>query len=204
MEELQSTEVLEREILDDARKKALRILKTADETVSAKTAEWSAKTAESIAEIKENYNKQKKQAAEKVMVRLPIDKLRTKAERIENLIKEAMKNWYENTSRPMVIQLLTDELSKRLDICKGIRTGVKKKACFSGIDHKDAETILKKADLDAELEEVKSADPYPVITIETNNTRIIASIQTIIDFYLAEKRQELAEALVGHDFMENL
>ena len=34
MEELQSTDILDREILEDARKKAYRILKTAAETVA--------------------------------------------------------------------------------------------------------------------------------------------------------------------------
>ena len=56
MEELQSTEILEREILEDARKKAMRILKTADDTIRAKTAEWEKKTADAVAELEKKNN----------------------------------------------------------------------------------------------------------------------------------------------------
>jgi hypothetical protein len=40
MEELQSTEALDREILEDARKKAFKILKGADETLASSKTAW--------------------------------------------------------------------------------------------------------------------------------------------------------------------
>ena len=209
MEELQSTEILEHEILEDARKKSLRILKQADDTIAAKSAEWGKKTAETIAEIQNEYNAKKESDNEKIMSRLPIDKLRSKVDRIESLLKEAIDDWYKNTDQKRIIELLSSEISKRLEICKGIRLPAKKKkVCFSGIERKDAETILQKVGLEdtgnIDLEEVKSANPYPGITIETEKTRIIVSIQNIIDYYLADKREELVEALVGRDLMERL
>ena len=55
MEELQSTEVLDREILEDARKKALRILKSSEDTVKTHDQEWENKIAENINQIKNKY-----------------------------------------------------------------------------------------------------------------------------------------------------
>lgn len=200
MEELQSTEILDREILEDARKKALRILKTADETIAAKTAEWDKKTAEAIDTLEKKYGEQKKLAADKIMARLPIDKLRAKVERIEALLQEAVEDWYKSNSRRKILELLTKELSNRLKICKEI-PAAKKSAYYSGLDKKEAETVLKAVNIDAQLREISSVSHYPQITLEMENTRIIASIQAIIDQLLHDKREELVEALVDRDFM---
>ena len=43
MEELRSTEVLDREILEDARKKAQKILKTAEDAHAAQAQDWDKK-----------------------------------------------------------------------------------------------------------------------------------------------------------------
>lgn len=205
MEELQSTEVLEREILEDARKKALRILKTADDTLNEKISEWENKTTDTINTLEANYNEQRKLLEEKIMARLPIDKLRVKVNKIESLLKEAVNDWYKQTSRDRIVELLTDELSKRLDILKGIRSVSKMKATYSNMDIEEVKAVFKNSNIDIQdIQEIKSGNPYPVITIDTDNTRIIASIQEKINFLLSKKREELVEALVGRDFMENV
>jgi hypothetical protein len=43
MEELTSTEALDREILEDARKKAFKILKNADDSISSSKESWDKK-----------------------------------------------------------------------------------------------------------------------------------------------------------------
>ncbi|MDR2965944.1 MAG: hypothetical protein LBU88_09230 [Treponema sp.] len=203
MEELQSTELLEREILDDARKKALRILKAADDTILEKTKEWDDKTTESINDLEEKYSKQKKIAAEKIMARLPIDKLRAKAEKTENLLQDAVKDWYESLDRKLVLKILNDELNKRLELCR-IPPAASKDVYYSGLDINEVLSIIKPTGDSYTFKEISSASCYPLITMETENFNIIASIQKIIDYYLAEKREELVEALVGRDFMEEL
>jgi vacuolar-type H+-ATPase subunit E/Vma4 len=202
MEELQSTEILDREILEDARKKAFRILKASEETIHAQNAEWEKKTAENIDDLGKKYNEQKEFEAEKVMARLPIDKLRAKVEKIENLLQCAVESWYNGLSRPQILELLTGELAKRLRLCEEFSTAAGKRAYFSGLDRKEAETVLKSVNGSCKIEEIPSASHYPSITLETGNVRVIASIQKIVDFLLQEKREELVEALVGRDFME--
>jgi len=202
MEELQSTDILDREILEDARKKALRILKTADETIHAQTAEWDKKTSVSIDELEKKYSEQSGAEFEKVMARLPIDKLRAKIEKIEGLLRSAVEEWYKGLSRSQVLGLLKDELSKRLAQCEGIANSNGKKAFFSGLDSEEAKAVLKTVNVSCNIEEIPSAVRYPSITLETGDTRIIASIQKSIDFLLQEKREELVEALVGRAFME--
>jgi len=201
MEELQSTDILDREILEDARKKALRILKTADETIHAQTAEWDKKTSGSIGELEKKYSEQSGAEFEKVMARLPIDKLRAKIEKIEGLLQSAVEDWYKGLSRSQVLGLLKDELSKRLAQCEGVANSNGKNAFFSGLDREEAKAVLKTVTGSCNIEEIPSADHYPSITLETGDARIIASIQKSIDFLLQEKREELVEALVGRAFM---
>jgi len=209
MEELQSTEILEREILEDARKKALRILKTADDTIRTKTAEWEKKTADTIVELEKKNSEQQELAAGKIMARLPVDKLRAKVERIENLLQSSVETWYKTLSRQKILDLLSQELSKRLAICEEISTSAKKKVCYSGLDRKEAETVLKNVkglagnEWQGNIAEIPCDHHYPSVTLETESVRVIASIRKIIDFLLQEKREELVEALVGRTFMES-
>jgi hypothetical protein len=87
MEELQSTEALDREILEDARKKAHRILKTADDTIKAKSTEWEKNTAAALGELEKKYAAQGKIAASEIMAFLPMDKHRLRATKIEELLR---------------------------------------------------------------------------------------------------------------------
>jgi hypothetical protein len=209
MEELQSTEILEREILEDARKKAMRVLKTVDDTIRAKTSEWEKKTAAAIDELEKKNNEQKELTTEKIMARLPVDKLREKVEKIENLLQSAVESWYKDLSRQRILDLLSRELSKRIAVCQEILASAKKNVYYSGLDRNEAETVLKNIkglksnEWLGNIAEISSADQYPLITLETESVRVIASIRKIIDFLLQEKREELVEALVGRTFMEN-
>jgi len=198
MEELQSTEILEREILDDARKKALRILKAADDTVLAKNTEWNNKTTESITDLENKYTEQKKLISEKIMSRLPIDKLRAKAEKTESFLQDAVKNWYESLDRQIILNLLKKEINKRLSLCV-IPPAAKKDIYYSGLDIKEVLSIIKPTGDSYSFKEIPSASHYPKITIETENFNIIASIEEIINYYLDVKREELVKALMGEN-----
>jgi len=202
MEELQSTEILDREILEDARKKAARILKTADDTVRAHTREWEKRTAESLDALEEKFNEQKEFNAEKVMARLPIDKRRAKVEKIESLLQSAVESWYNSLSRDQILELLSKELAKRLALCEEFSSSSEKRAYFSGLERSEAEKALKIMGGNCIIEEKNTTDRYPAITLETGHVRIIASIQKLVDFLLQEKRIELVEALVGSAYME--
>ncbi|WP_461248314.1 ATPase, partial [Treponema sp. R6D11] len=141
MEELQSTEILDREILEDARKKAVRILKTADETVTAQTAEWEKKTLTNIDELDKKYEEQREISASKIMARLPIDKHRVKIEKIEALLSQAVETWFKNLSRQKILDILAEELKKRLALCEDFSKAAKINAGINGISRSEAETV---------------------------------------------------------------
>ena len=196
MEELQGTEKLYREILEDARKKAQKILKTADETIKKKNAEWVKKTAESLAELEDKYLQQRKNYSEKIMAFLPIDKQREKIKKTEEFLKNAVNAWYAGLNRGQTRNILQRNLAKRLEKCdvsEPIQVYLQK------IDTKDAKSILQAVlpGKTIKLEKVHSDEVFPEIIIDLKKTRVIASIGRTVGFFLDNKRGELVEALLG-------
>jgi len=212
MEELQSTEVLDREILEDARKKALRILKNAEDTIRSQNTQWEKKISDSIEDLVKKYDEQKNVDAQRVMARLPIDMLRAKIAKVETHLKSAIEVWYKNLSRAQILDLLFLELAKRLEqlsISNEQLTVNDEKinadsvcALIYGIKKEEADALLKKLKITCSIKENQStADRFPSIILETTKVRITVSIEETVDFLLQEKRIQLIEALVGKAFM---
>jgi vacuolar-type H+-ATPase subunit E/Vma4 len=202
MEELQSTEILDREILEDARKKAQRILKAADDAAAAKTAEWEQKSAVMADELAEKYARLREDAGCEIMARLPVDKKRAKAEKIENLLKQAAAAWYAGLSRERVLSLLEGELARRLADCgEFFSAGGQPRVMIHLLEPDEARSILQKAGAGqyGAIEKMHSDSPYPEIILENSAARISASINKTIDFFLHEQRAELTAALLGED-----
>jgi len=176
MEELQSTEVLDREILEDARKKAARILKSCEDTIITRDADWKKKLYDAVREIDVQFEKNKKNETEIIMGRLPVDKQREKLNLLENILNCAVYEWYKNLSKEKIHDILSRELKKRTDSCKEY------------IEVSDKPIL-------------NESGKYPFITLENNKVKIIISMEKIIQELLEEKRYELIEALVGGEFL---
>ena len=204
MEELQSTEILDREILEDARKKAHRILKTAESTITAKSADWEKNLNAVLDELEKKYAQHGKLAVDEITARLPIDKRRAKARKIEELLYSAVKTWYGGLSRERILDLLRKELEKRIAACEKFTTAGGVRVYIHLLEQAEAQALLQAVlpsapgiDIPCIIEEIHAASDYPEITLETPKVRIYASISKIVDFFLGEKRAELAEALLG-------
>jgi hypothetical protein len=200
MEELQSTEILDREILEDARKKAYRILKTAEDTVGANGAIWEQKTGESLAELNTRYAERRKLAAAEIMARLPVDKRRAKAERIESLIQSAVETWYRSLDRERLLSLLGAELAARIAECGGFsEADGELRAVIHQLENAEAALLLEAflPGRSCPIEKAPAAGGYPSMVLENNAVRITASIERTVDFFLHEKRAELIGSLLG-------
>jgi len=205
MEELQSTDILEKEILEDARKKAHKILKTADDTIKSKSADWEKKLKVTLDELEDKYDKNSKSITEEIMAVLPIDKQRAKARKIEELLHLAVENWYSRLSRQRVLGFLQGELSKRLASCGGFSASGGITAYIHKVEKAEAEAVLRAVlpGKTCTVETAQSTAAYPSIILENNEVRIYASIGKAADFILGEKREELLTALLGENTLGN-
>ena len=199
MEELQSTDILGREILEDARKKAKRILKTAEDTITAKSAEWDTKLTAAIAELKQKYLQNSIFAETEIMAALPIDKLRVKSAKIEELLTTAVAAWYSRLSREQVLAIVREELAHRIAACECFDGADSIHAAIRNIEHGEAKKLLQEVlpGKSCTINEAHQDALYPEIILENSTVRITASIGTVVDFFLSEQRAELIESLLG-------
>jgi len=197
MEELQSTDILDREILEDARKKAYRILQTADDTIKQKAAEWGKKTDSALAEMGEKFRRQSRLDIDEIMAVLPLDKRRVKAKKNEELLNSAVEAWYARLGRRRVLELLEKELERRLAACGEFFPDGPVHAAIHKLGEDEALGVLRSAlpGRSFSLEETHSTSVYPEIVLDTRELRVYASIGKTVDFILGEKRAELAAAL---------
>lgn len=79
MEEIASTEALEREILEDSRRKAERVLKEADEEARAVRASAEDRAAKALASLEAEYAARLARARGESLARAPLEKARLKA-----------------------------------------------------------------------------------------------------------------------------
>ncbi|MCR5290426.1 MAG: hypothetical protein K6E51_10570 [Treponema sp.] len=140
MEELRSTEILDKEIQADARKKAERILATTEQDCKNVIAGVAARIEKTKNEKSAQYEQKIKQFAHDTDAALPLEKKRYLVSFTEKAVSQAMDSYLKNLSEV-----------KRFDLLKGLykRYGTvlsdkKVHAEVYGLNVKTAESYLKK------------------------------------------------------------
>jgi vacuolar-type H+-ATPase subunit E/Vma4 len=209
MEELQSTDVLDREILEDARKKAYRILKASDEDVKSAAELWEKKTSAVIAENREHYASRFATMRDEFVARLLLDKRRVRSEKIESLLKTAMVGYLQSLPRETLLSLLENELRQRLTELRETNefptTSITVR--INNLSSAESEAILTnyltpgtwtlEASTAALVEE-----QFPHLTLDAPSVRINASVDSVGYDLLEDKRAELLAALLGDAALE--
>jgi hypothetical protein len=173
MEEIQSTEALDREILEDARRKADKILKTAADSCAATVRRWERKEARDIAALKKQYEKRLEILQSELNARLPLDKKRSRLERIDALLNEAKKAYLNHLGAAKTKALLEREFKLHLA---------------------DAEIKVKSA------KDIQKTDGF--WALDTPKVKLSVSADEILDALLEDKRLELASALLDPALLE--
>lgn len=146
MEELRSTEILDKEIQADARKKAERILAKADADCQAILADVENRVAEAKKEISEK-NDRKVAAYEKDLnAALPLEKERFLVDYIQSSINKATDEFLEAMSEEDRLNLVLKQMDKMGDVLKSKKVNVS----VYGFDEKLVKKVLdKKLDVEA-------------------------------------------------------
>ena len=223
MEELRSTEVLDREILEDARKKAYRILKTADETIAAQNRDWEKKISASVDSIRKIYSERIKKSEGEILARLPLDKRRLRSQRDEGFLQKAMRDFLRGLERKELLDIVKSELYERLKTCSvgagsvltgsvstGSVEGEKPECIYSGLSQEEAGGILSDvlaaftpAPGNVTMKEGANRSEFPSIVINTRGIKITASVENAAGALVKDKRAELAAALLGEGVLND-
>jgi len=93
MEEVRNSENLKKEILEDARKKAERILKNAEKLADGIRDEWDRKTALDLAEIEKDYSARASYLERETMAALPLEKRRIRQNFFTEKFEESLADF---------------------------------------------------------------------------------------------------------------
>jgi hypothetical protein len=214
MEELQSTEVLDKEILEDARKKAFRTLKAADDAIKDAELAWERKTKAALNELRGKYAEKTKRDGDDIMARLVQDKRRSRSVKIEALLKDAANGYISGLDKKQQLSLLEAELANRLDALGAAGEPITAEdapaAMARAVSEAEAGKIIanafyKKAHKDRNAfwtlkqPDMAFADSgiFPAITINTKKVKVTASLDDAVSNLLEDKRAELTQALLG-------
>jgi hypothetical protein len=213
MEELRSTESLDKEILEDARKKARKILKTADDTIAEGGRNWEKKLADAVAALKKHNERELGQLRNEIAARVVLDKRRVQAETVGALLHDAMEGYLNALPRPALLGLLRRELRERFDACFGTEdwAALQKAPSAPRLAYRAltgaelADTLKTAAGESAAVSwDIREADArftvpghLPAMVIDTTELRLTVSIDTLAGTLLLDKRAELLDALLG-------
>ncbi|MDR1470327.1 MAG: hypothetical protein LBT00_13675 [Spirochaetaceae bacterium] len=205
MEELLSTDNIHREILDDAKRKAAKILKNAENVVATASSDWDAKLKKAVDEVRARYDAEIAENKSEAKARLAMDRARAKLSKITGVLEKAMRDFFQTLDRNEVLAVVERALAVRLAAVKAA-AGQHEAVDFSrleveahGLTKAEAETILGRLSLAATRIDERDAgdDGLFSIVLWTGDIKMTASIQAEADAMLLSKRAEAAEALFG-------
>lgn len=209
MEELRASDALDREILEDARKKADKILRAAETTISKAEAEWSKRAEHDLAQLEARYEAELAQTMDEIRGRTPLDKRRLRSEYGGKALEKAMFAWLDALPRPRLLSLLTGELSLRLPALAAESGPFKAKV--SGLSRDEAAGLLKGLPCTIELlspavgscPAAMASCQRALMRVEGQGIVLRVSIDELAARMLGEKRAELARALLGEGVLND-
>ena len=202
MEELQSTDVLDREILEDARKKAKRILATAEEAIAAGAKSWEKKADRDVEELNSNFAARIEKAREEFMARLPMEKRRAYSEKVEALLVSTMQEFLASLSRGQILALLERELRRCAAGLPESDSGPLEVGCRS-LSREELAGLLERALPETEWTFKKNTAFHqlpgnlPAIIVDSPAARLTASVDAFTASLMEDNRAELVAALLG-------
>ena len=215
MEELKTTDALDREILEDARKKAYKILKTADDTIAAQNKNWEKKIIDAVEGIRNVYAGRIKKAEGEILARLPLDRRRLRSECAEAFLQKASDDFLRDLTREELLSILEKALLE-LFLCSARNGdnfgGSQPELLFSGMSLPEIQGLMEKV-LSAAGREIpnlnyKESGPelnheFPAVVINTRDIKISASVKAAASAMIKDSRAELAEALLGKGVLDD-
>lgn len=203
MEELRSTEILDKEIKEDARKKAERILKNADAEAQAVLSGVASKIETAQKEKKALYAAKLEAYKNDSEAAIPLEKLRKRVSFFDTEIKKALDAYFENIGEEKRLTIISALLRNFADVVQGSRLTI----TYSGYPKNKIEKITAENFKGIKIESYKELSTAEaeiaglkdgIFAEDVNGVFICkASIDEVKNRLLTEKRAELKTALFG-------
>jgi V/A-type H+-transporting ATPase subunit E len=193
MEEVKTSDNLEKEILDDARKKAERLLKNAEKKVEELAKEWDRKIAGELVLLDGEYKKRKAHAASEITAALPLEKKRRRIAYLEEIFEKRIAAVVESLSEEEIIPILV----KRLKRASGLLGSYSPTVRYSGISRAGAEEIIA-AGLGKKNPDLLPAEGFHGLLIEADNGHLVYRLR--MEELVEDLREYRREAVISAVF----
>lgn len=197
MEELASTEVIETEILDDARKKGERILRDADAEILRLGAESEKRRAAELAALDRYFEDRIRKHRTENEARLPLDKARMRISFLDRRLREGTEGFLARLDAPARAGLVAGLLSRASSLVGKAELAV----VARGLSEDEARAILAKALPGASMKSFSPSAELAAegLVVETLPPRIKirATLDLVSEDLLDLRRGELCAALEG-------
>ncbi len=196
MEEIVTTEALEREILEDARKKAAALLKGADEAAAKLAAASSAKTADAVAVFERDAAARVARHESESAARLPLEKSRIRTAYLDEAVRAAVDRFFASLPESRVVELASSMTDRAEEFLKG-RELVARACGFSEAAREAFARSIPWA-ASARVADDPTVGSTGAVVEDSDATVVVrATMDVLASELLREKRAELADALCG-------
>lgn len=203
MEELRSTEILDKEIREDARKKAERILKNAETEAAGIKNGVARRIKEVKAERERFYSEKLKAYKDNCSAAVPLEKQRKEILFFDSEIQRALDTYFGETGKEKKRGIIAGFLKKFESVVGSKKIIVK----YAGFSKSETESLIKEyfpkavpekyaklTDVEAEI----AGLDYGLIIEDTEHTFACKTdINRARRYLLTEKREEVKAALFG-------
>lgn len=197
MEELRSTEILDREIQDDARRKAEKILKAGEGECRLIAEEVAERIAAFRTEKEREYAGKLDAYLRDAEAAIPLEKQRKLVSFVDNAVQEALDLRFRDIGEAGRLALFAGLLERYKTVLGGARVTI----IYSGYSGNGIREFAERVFGAAGISSITAAQDrsFDGLTVETEDRRILcrATLAEIRDELLSSRRQELANALFG-------
>jgi V/A-type H+-transporting ATPase subunit E len=203
MEELRSTAVLDREIQDDARRKADKILKICESDCQKMAEDVSVRLSVIAADKEAEYKKRLASYIKDSESAIPLEKQRRLVTHIDSSVRNALDGWLSAIGEPKRLFLLSILLQKYKPFIRDKKIAVEYIGHSAEAVRKTVSDIFGDGNIETMTEltaqQAAAAGFFDGMLITAADNSIIcrATLGEIRDDLLSDKRQEMAEALFG-------
>ncbi len=203
MEELRSTDILDREIQEDARKKAEKLLKAADSDCERIRSESEARLESARAEKAADCDARLEAYRQDSESAIPLEKQRRMVSLVDTSVRAALDSWFKDIGAARRLALYRSKLERYVPNLGTARLRVREigypvsdvEALLEGTVGRDrVESVVVLGEAEARV--AGFADGLLVETAD-RSTLCRVTRSEIFEELLSSRRQELAEALFG-------
>jgi len=195
MEEIVGADAIRAEILDDARKKASRLLSEGEDEAARNVREIETKASEVVGEIfRESAAKSARYRME-TMARFPLERTRMRTTFVDSKLREEVAAYVEALPPARVVALSEEMLVRGAAFFDAKDVELRRKGIGAEVARKVSERVFAKASSISHIEDDSLPAAGFFARTPDDSLRIRATMDLVEERLLDEKRGALAEAL---------